>query len=66
MDNVKGGTPGFVATEDFGEAALKNVEIERAVPVDGDRLVVDGDLGSDLRMQPDLLLRKRKRRGAAS
>ena len=63
-------SPGFMPANDFCEAAFQSCNVERPIAMHGEGLVVERRAEDELRMQPDLLLRKCKRnygvRGAAA
>src|SRR5207245_10398382 len=64
LDREDGG-PDLVTGHDLGERSLQRSDVEWPAPAHRDRLVVDGDVGRDLRVQPDLALGPRQRgRGA--
>jgi hypothetical protein len=45
---------------DLREASFQNCNIQRTAPVHGEWFVIDGTIWSELRVQPQLLLRERQ------
>src|SRR5207249_3232345 len=62
----EGRPPGFVAAHDLGQRRLQRGDVEGAAAPDRQRLVVERQLGGELRVQPHLLLRERQRRHGAA
>src|ERR671937_386313 len=55
--------PTFMAANDFRDAAFQSRNVEIALAMDSDRLVVNQRAACQLRVQPDLPLAVRKRGG---
>ena len=60
VDHRESSAPGFMAADDFVERAFHGDGIERPVMPHCERFVVKRGIRSQLRMQPELLLRKRQ------
>ena len=65
LPDLESRPPGLVTRDDLPEAALERRLVQRAVVVDRDRLVVDGNVRSELRVEPDQLLAERQGHGLA-
>src|ERR1700728_4038743 len=61
VNDIEVRPPGFMAPDNLSEAAFENRHIQRTAARENHRLVVERRLGSDLAVQPDLLLRGRQR-----
>ena len=59
VDRFEGGAPGFVAANDLRQTAPQGGYVQRSTAVDGYRFVIK--VFCELAVQPNLLLRKRKR-----
>ena len=64
VDDCEAGPPGLVAAQNFIEALFERYWIELAGIVNGYRLVVERNVGNQLRMHPDLFLGVRQGHGS--
>src|SRR5882672_7026511 len=63
IDRLEGGAPDFMAAHNFGETSLQRGTVERAAAMNGQRLIVERNLGRHRGVQPDILLFGRDRYG---